>query len=131
MLECVGDPISVDWRRIIGWLNGHVPVIAALVRSPADAGTVEAIAGDVGVALPADLCRWWALTDGFPAGAVEALIPWIHVPLPTVDAREERRHLLAVSASVPRSEEGMDAEAGGFSHWYQPAFVPISTDHCG
>jgi hypothetical protein len=63
---CVGD----KWRRIIRWLNVHAPVTAARVRGPAEGAVVDAIARDVGAVLPADLRDWWALTDGYPPGAV-------------------------------------------------------------
>ncbi|GAA3273538.1 hypothetical protein GCM10020218_018390 [Dactylosporangium vinaceum] len=91
---------------------------------------IDAVERDVGVPLPADLRAWWRLADGFQPGVLQALIPWIHVPLPIAVARDERRQLVELSARVgwPDSD-GYDA--GSFSNRYQPAFLPISTDHCG
>src|SRR5688500_11963373 len=78
MLDGVDDAVGDGWHRVVRWLTVHAPFTAALVRGPAEAAVVDAIARDLGSALPADLRAWWALTDGFRPGAVEALIPAIH-----------------------------------------------------
>jgi cell wall assembly regulator SMI1 len=128
----MGDAAGDAWRRITAWIADNAPDTAAQVRGPGDAGLIDAVERDVGVPLPPDLRAWWCLADGFHPGVLQALIPWIHVPLPIAVARDERRHLVELSARAgwPDSD-GYDAEAGSFSHRYQATFVPISTDHCG
>ncbi|WP_432825364.1 SMI1/KNR4 family protein [Dactylosporangium sp. CA-092794] len=122
------DPVGHTWQRITRWLHGHAPATAALIRGPAGAAAVDAVERDVGTPLPADLRAWWACTDGFPPGTVEALIPALHTPLTTAAVPAELRSRLAISSTAAQPH---DAEAGRFSHGYQPAFVPISTDNCG
>jgi cell wall assembly regulator SMI1 len=128
----MADPVADSWQRIVRWLNAHAPATAAQVRGPGDPALVDALERDVGVALPADLRAWWARTDGFQRGAVEALLPHMHVPLPVADAREDRRTWLRIEAGVAHEDSaGEDELAGSFSHRFRPVFVPISTDNCG
>ncbi|MFC3448492.1 SMI1/KNR4 family protein [Amycolatopsis speibonae] len=87
-----GD-LDPAWERITAWLRLHSPVTAATLRPPAPAEEVRATQNAIGKPpLPAELLRWWGLTDGvdddrdhrtalnFPEG---------HMPLSVARVREE------------------------------------------
>jgi cell wall assembly regulator SMI1 len=119
------------WHHIVGWLTAYAPGTAAQVRGPAAPEAIDAVEQDVGVTLPADLRAWWQLTDGFPPGVLDPLIPWIHVPLSVENAREQRRRLADPWAHMEPDSDVHDLEAGTFTGRFQLTLVPISEDHCG
>ena len=133
----MADEVEGLWRTIVEWLHGHAPATAAGIRPPAADWALSEVVAAVGKPLPADLQRWWRLTDGMTRGVLNPLIPPIFTPLPLADGLNIRQFSLSLEEEL--ANEDLDGDevdesyqvAGAPCYGFHRLFVPIAEDHCG
>lgn len=130
-----GDSVDESWAVLVAGLERYWPNVLARIRPPASPGDLRLAEETMGCPLPADLVRWWRLSDGMNGFA--GLIPQSHTPFSVQEALGDRRVWLEVSAHADRYEpddldECLAAPAGtGCSGWFLPQWLPIAGDGSG